>query len=200
MVRTTARIAGGVGSSLSNVIFFFVLSRNISDATCPLKIWANKLCCWFHFFSMLLYANVILSFVMSTCWTISSRYCNGFWWSFVTNLTSTLLMTKQWETGGIALQLFLIHDVHHIPTSLQLCLLYIEHILIYEEDQERERERERRIYDKRKVEDEHMDVIERPVIGSTTLLTIVISMKRTQVTPLLLSQICHICLVCVLSL
>ena len=33
-----------------------------------------------------------------------------------------------------------------------------------------------------------MDMIERPVIGSTTLLTIVISMKRTQITPLLLSQ------------
>ena len=32
-------------------------------------------------------------------------------------------------------------------------------------------------------------MIERPVIGSTTLLTIVISMKRTQITPLLLSQI-----------
>ena len=33
-----------------------------------------------------------------------------------------------------------------------------------------------------------MDMIERPVIGSTTLLTIVISMKRTQITPLLLSH------------
>ena len=42
--------------------------------------------------------------------------------------------------------------------------------------------------ERRKVEDEHMDMIERPVIGSTTLLTIVISMKRTQITPLLLSQ------------
>ena len=31
-------------------------------------------------------------------------------------------------------------------------------------------------------------MIERPVIGSTTLLTIVISMKRTQITPLLLLQ------------
>ena len=31
-------------------------------------------------------------------------------------------------------------------------------------------------------------MIVRPVIGSTTLLTIVISMKRTQLTPLLLSQ------------
>ena len=61
--------------------------------------------------------------------------CNGFWWSLVTNRPFILLITTQWETGGIALQLFLIQDVHHTPTSLQLCLLYIEHILIYEEEQ-----------------------------------------------------------------
>ena len=49
-------------------------------------------------------------------------------------------------------------------------------------------ERERRIYDKRKVEDEHVDMIERPVIGSTTLLTIVISMNGIPVIPLLSLQ------------
>ena len=48
--------------------------------------------------------------------------------------------------------------------------------------------RERRIYDKRKVEDEHIDMIERPVIGSTTLLTIVISMKGIPIIPLLSSH------------
>ena len=47
-----------------------------------------------------------------------------------------------------------------------------------------ERERERR-----KVEDEHMDMIERPVIGSTTLLTIVISMQGIPIIPLLSSQL-----------
>ena len=61
--------------------------------------------------------------------------CNSFWWSSVTNLPSTLLTTKQWETGETALQLSVIKDVYYTSTSLQLCLLYIEHILIYEEEQ-----------------------------------------------------------------
>ena len=60
---------------------------------------------------------------------------NGFGSSFVTNLPSILLMIRQRKTGGIVLLPFLIEDVHHSPTPLQFCLLYIEHILIYEEEQ-----------------------------------------------------------------
>ena len=54
------------------------------------------------------------------------------WCSFVTNLPSTLLMATQWETGGTALPIFLIQDVHRTPTSLQLYLLFIEHSLVQE--------------------------------------------------------------------
>ena len=53
-----------------------------------------------------------------------------------------------------------------------------------------EREREGYTIRGEEVEDEHIDMMVRPAIGSTTLLTIVISMKKTQITSLLLPQRC----------